>query len=308
VTAVVERSRPSLADSLGGSRLLLVISATVFGSMFVPTQRAVEDLTPAGSVAIRFLVATAVMLPFSLRHDPTAPKAPWRAYAIAGLLAGGVNAFNFLVQGLALQRTSASSVAFLSSLFVVFVPALSAIVARRAPTRPVLIGIALAVGGSFLLAGGSLSLGVGDLLAISCAVGGSIHILVIGSVATRLRGPVFNAVQIAVVAVVAGVVGLFTGFGEVTAVALACMVYCGATQALALGLQVIAQRRVDPASSALILLLVPVVGAVTAVAILGDPVTAVRVAGALLIVVAVVVAEVLPARRAASMPTVAGGT
>jgi len=301
VTAVVVPGRSALGSSVTRSRLLLVASATVFGSMFVPTGRAVEDLTPAGSVAIRFLVATVVMLPFSLRSDPTAPKAPWRTYVIAGLLAGAVNAFNFLVQGLALQRTSTSSVAFLSSLFVVFVPLLAALVGRRRPTRPIVLGVVLAVVGSFFLAGGALSLGVGDLLALSCAVGGSIHILVIGAVAARLRGPVFNVIQIVVVAVIAGAVGLFTGFGEITSVAVACMVYCGAAQALALGLQVVAQRLVDPASSALILLLVPVVGAVSAVIVLGDPVTAMRVGGALLIVVAVVVAEVLPARRAAAL-------
>lgn len=301
MTTLVASRRPTFGGSVAGSRLLLVVSATVFGSMFVPTGRAVEDLTPAGSVAIRFLVATAVMLPFSLRSDPAAPKASWRTYAVAGLLAGGVNAFNFLVQGLALQRTSTSSVAFLSSLFVVFVPLLAALVGRRRPSRPIILGVLLAVVGSFFLAGGSLSLGVGDLLALSCAVGGSIHILVIGAVASRLRGPVFNAIQIAVVAVVAGAIGLITGFGEITAVAVACMVYCGAAQALALGLQVAAQRLVDPASSALILLLVPVVGAVSAVVLLGDPVTAMRIGGAALIVVAVVVAEVLPARRAAAL-------
>jgi len=279
-------------------RLMLAGSAVLFGSMFVPAQRALEDLTPAGATCLRFAVATLAVLPFCRRQGPEL-RSNASVYLRAGLIAGGVNTLGFMVQSLALQRTSASNTAFLASLFVIFVPVLVAITARKLPSVWVVGGIVIAVVGSFLLTGASLQVNVGDVLSLGAAWCGAMHVLLIGYFATRLSASPFNLAQIAAVAVLGGVIALFTGFGALTWTALAAVIYLGVAQAAGLGLQVVAQREVDPTSSALILLLIPVVGAVLAVIVLDDPVSLQRVLGALLVVTAVLVAEVVPTRRAA---------
>ncbi|MCU1497174.1 MAG: DMT(drug/metabolite transporter) superfamily permease [Acidimicrobiales bacterium] len=279
-------------------RGLLVISAVLFGSTFAPAQSALDHLTPWGVVLFRFGVATAVLLPFSGRQFGAARLEP-RAYARAGLVAGVINAFGFLVLSAALENTTASNAAFLSSLFVVFVPVLAAVLARVAPTPPVLAGVSLAVAGSFLLSGASLSIGTGDALAVGDALVGSMHILTVAHFAPRLLATPFNLAQLAVSALVMVPLAIAFGIGELTFAAVLAASYCGVAQAAALGLQVRAQRSVDATSSALILLLVPVSGAALASVVLRERLGGWGMAGAGLIVAAVVVAEVLPARRAA---------
>lgn len=283
--------------SLGRSRLLLVISALLFGSTFAPAQQAVEHLTPGGVVLFRFGVATVVMLPLSLRHLGAVRDDP-RRYAAAGLLAGGVNALGFFVLTAALELTTASNTAFLSSLFVVLVPFLAAVLSRVVPPRPVLVGVGLAVVGSFLLSGASFDVNGGDALALLDALIASTLILLVAWYAPKLVSAPFNVLQLLVAALAVLPVALVGGIGELTLGAVVAASWCGVAQGAALGLQVVAQRSVDATSSALILLLVPVFGSALAYVMVGDRLGVAGVAGALLIVLAVLVAEVLPARRA----------
>lgn len=287
-------------------RMQLAAAAVLFGSMFVPAQRALDDLTPAGATSLRFLISMLVVLPFC-RNDVSDVRARPRDYLLGGLAAGTANTLGFFLQSMALQRTSASSTAFLSTLFVVFVPLMSAILARKLPSRWVIGGVAVALTGSFLLTGASVSINSGDALAVSGAFCGAFHVLFMGHFAVRLAGSAFNLAQMAAVAVLAGGVGLFTGFGDLTSTAITAVIYLGVAMAAGLGLQVVAQREVDPTSSALVLLLIPVVGAVLAVILLDDPVSLTRVLGAGLVLAAVVIAEVLPSRRAAAAPVVVAG-
>ncbi len=292
-----------LGSGTARGRWLLAASAVLFGSMFVPAQRALEDLTPAGATSLRFLVATVAVVPFC-RRDGAEMRSRRSIYLTAGLVAGGANTIGFLLQSLAQQRTSASSTAFLASLFVIFVPLLTAVVSRRWPSWWIVGGIALAVFGSFLLTGASLEVNPGDLLSLSSALAGACHVMLIGYFATRLSASPFNLAQMGMVALLAGAIALVTGFGQLTGTAAAAIVYLGVAQAAGLGLQVVAQREVDPTSSALILLLIPVVGAVMAVTLLDDPVSVQRVLGAVLVIAAVLIADVIPARRAEAVRAV----
>lgn len=277
-------------------RLLLVLSAVLFGSTFAPGQAALDHLTPGGLVLFRFWVATLVVLPFAARATAEVRRRP-RAYATAGLVAGVVNTIGFLVLSGALERTTASNAAFLSSLFVVIVPALAAVGARALPSVPVLAGIGLAVAGSFLLSGASLDVGLGDGLAVADAFVASAHILSVAHFAPRLAPLPFNLAQLVVSAATVVPVALLGGVGELTLGAVVAATWCGVAQGAALQLQVAAQRSVDSTSSALILLLVPVCGAALGYAMAGDRLGPAGLAGAALILGAVVVADVMPSWR-----------
>lgn len=117
-------------------RLTLADSAALFGSAFAPAQVAVENLTPWGAVTVRFGVAALVMLPFCLcapapSDDPVSERHR-RDLLTAGLVAGAINTIGFIVISFALERTTASNAAFLSSLSVVIVPVAAAMVAAQA--------------------------------------------------------------------------------------------------------------------------------------------------------------------------------
>jgi DME family drug/metabolite transporter len=108
----------------------------------------------------------------------------------------------------------------------------------------------------------------------------------------------FNLVQLAVAGLAVAPIAIVGGVGELALSAVVAAVWCGIAQGAALALQVVAQRSVDSTSSALILLLVPVTGAALSYVLVGDRMGAVGIVGALLILTAVIVAEVLPTLRA----------
>lgn len=296
-----------------GARTQLALSAAMFGIAFVPAQRAVRDLSPFGAVAIRFVVAAVVVVVIdrvvrarrSAEPRPAVTSDARRTVLIAGVLAGGINVVGFCVLSLALERTSASNAAFLSSMSVVIIPVVAVIIGVRRVTPAIVVGVLLAVAGSFLLSGATLSIGTGDALAILDAFIAAGHIAVVGYFAGRIDPGPFNLVQLCAAAVFSIPLVLFGGVGSVTAAALGAAVLCGVLQAAALGLQVRGQAGMDATSAAVILLLVPVLGAVTAMVVLGDRFDLAGVIGAVAILAAVVVAEVLPALGARRQPLVA---
>lgn len=236
--------------------LALAGAALLFGSTFLVTQEAVEDVDPASFLVARFGIAAVVLLPVVRRRRPT--PGLWRHGTLAGLaLAAG-----FVAQTVGLQYTTTSVSAFLTYLLVVIVPLLSALLLRRPPLPSTVAGIVLAVAGLFLLGGRGLALGRGEVLSLACAVAFAAHIIVLGEVAGRHDVLVLNLVQFGVVAGVLLPPALATGSFDLPAGAWASAAYTGVVVgAVAFGLQVWGQRRVSASRAALLLMLEPVVAA-----------------------------------------------
>ncbi|KPM53996.1 hypothetical protein ACG83_18215 [Frankia sp. R43] len=316
--------------------LILLVSAGFFASSILPAQWAVRDLRPAAAVAVRFVVATALvglaLAAVAWRRTAAvgaAAGAEMLAGAAAGggtgggtgggqkvltrllvtgsVLAGGVNTVGFVLQNSALDRAEAGTVAFLSSMSVVVVPVLLALASRHWPPGRRIAGVALAVAGSFVLTGAELDLGAGEALALLSAVGGSLHVMATSHFAPLLRGPWFNLGQLGVVALLASLATAVVGVGAVTWPALLAAGYTGVAQAVGLSLQVMAQRRLDGGQAVMILTTIPVMTTVAAWLVVGDPLTAAVVGGGVLIVAGVAVSECgappwPPGRIASSFP------
>jgi drug/metabolite transporter (DMT)-like permease len=282
---------PVPARITGGPTSVLSVSAVCFGAAVLPSQWATEaGLTAAAAVSIRFLVASAAVAPSVLRARPAlGPR--WRLYLLGWLVSGGVNTGGFLLLTTALETTSAATGAFLGGLGVLIVPLMVAVVTRRLPAPARLLAVFLAVLGSLVLTGGSVSLTTGALLAIASAVVGSLHILSVGFFAPRLDLGLYNLGQLVVVAVVTGVWALTGDPSTVTVAGVAAAAFTGLAQAAGLTLQGLAQRAVDGSTAALIFTMVPVVALLSAWALDGQTPGGGEVVGGLLIVLAVVVGE-----------------
>jgi drug/metabolite transporter (DMT)-like permease len=286
------------------ARLSLVGAAMLFGTTFVVVQDAVEDLTPFGFLALRFLFAGVVSLPFALRARrgsglvDRGPGVPRAVIAVPAVLTGVVLLAGYALQTTGLQRTTSSSSAFITGLFVAFTPLLAAIVDRRMPARSTLLGVGVAVVGLFLLTGAGVDAGWGEVLTLGCAVSFAFHILLLERYGSRVPVVVFNTIQLAVVGIGCALVAPFTGWGEPTAGALAAAAFTGiAVSAVAFGLQLHGQRRVDPSRSALLLSLEPVFAGILGY-VVGDRIGAWGFAGAALMVAGAAYAELAALRRA----------
>ena len=264
----------------------LVLAAFLFGSTFVVVKDAVTDAGPIPFLGARFLIAAGVMWLIARR----APPDP--GVTRAGVVCGLVLLAGYVFQTVGLQRTSATTSAFITYLLVVIVPVLSAVVLRRPPGFATTAGIALAVCGLALLSGTGLRLRSGELLTVLCALAFAIHIVMLGAFAPRHDWRRLTAIQLTVVGLGCAVPGFATGGYRFSASVWVAAVYTAvAASAGAFALMTWAQRRVSPSRTGLLLMLEPVFAALLAIRA-GEHFGGRAATGAALILLGVLVSEV----------------
>lgn len=271
----------------------LVVAAICFGTTFLVVQRAVERVGPVPFLAVRFLIGALVLWPLARRR----PASPGELRD--GLLAGIALVIGYVLQTVGLQYTGSATSAFITYMLVVFVPVLGLVLLRRRPHRITLVGIVVAVVGLVLLtdpggASQSAGFGRGEVLTLGCAIAFAAHVVILGETAHRHDPIRLATVQLAVVGGACAIPGIWLGGYAFPAPALAAAVATALfATALAFVLQVAGQRTVVPARAALLLLLEPVFAGFVA-SVRGEVLTSSQLAGALLILVAVVLSETLP--------------
>lgn len=274
------------------AHLAVASAGVLFGTTFVVVQDAVRDVEPVPFLAVRFLIGAVALAPFARRRPTQAGRT--RAGVVCGLalLAG------YLFQTVGLQYTAASVSAFVTYLLVVIVPVLAAVVLRRPPSRPVIVGVVLATVGLVLLTGEATSLGLhkGEVLTLGCAFAFAVHILLLSEWSPRFDTMALTATQLAFVGAACLVPGAFLGGYRFPVGVWLAAAYTGVTvSALAFTLQVWGQRRVGPTRTSLLLMLEPVAAAALGY-LTGTGLRLAAAVGALLILVGVAVAEI-PARQ-----------
>lgn len=282
----------------------LVGASFLFGATFVVVKSALDDISPLSFVAWRFLIGAIILFALALPRG--------REIWIHGTIAGVALFAGYALQTAGLQYTSASNSALITGLYVVLTPFLAAIFARRAPSPLVVLGAVIAFIGVYLLTGvDTLSLGLGDLLTVGCALAFAFHIVALARFAHRHPVVPFTAVQILVTTLLAFpaswiVDGSATVPPRSTWVALA-ITGVGVTAGAFL-LQIWAQRVVGAATAAVVLAAEPAFGVATGWVVLDERLTVAGWIGAALIVVAIFVVitnQRDPASREAEGLTVA---
>lgn len=110
-------------------------------------QDAIDQVAVVPFLAVRFLVAAAVLWPVARRRAGTPGEMR------DGMVAGGVLCIAFLLQTVGLQHTTAAASAFITYLLVVLVPVIVAVRSRRLLTVAVALGVVVAVFGLAALPG-----------------------------------------------------------------------------------------------------------------------------------------------------------
>jgi drug/metabolite transporter (DMT)-like permease len=203
-----------------------------------------------------------------------------------------------------LKYTSAGNSGFLTGLYIVLVPLISAAWYRKWPTASELTGIGVATAGMTLLTIPSLDRGFrvnrGDLLTIGCAVVFAFHLLVVGYFSARER---FEAVAFGQIFCAAVLSGLALFFEWPTAVwtgrtVFAIVLTSVFATALAFALQTWGQQYTSPTRTALLFSMEPVFAVLAAIAYGGERLTIYSAAGGALILTGVLMVELKPGKRA----------
>ena len=284
------------ADKKAGrfAELALASVCLMWGSTFVLVKNALEDISPALFLAFRFSLA-AVLLWFVF----LARRKPGPLAVKGGIIAGVFLFAGYFLQTLGLRFTTPAKSGFLTGLYIVLVPLLSAAVYQKAPRRTEWAGVVLAsVGmGLMTLTTARLEVGAGDLLTVGCAVAFAVHILLLGHYSPRMSAEWLTLLQIGTCAIAAVLACRFLEAPFVRwtpRVLLALGVTACIATALAFLLQTWGQQHTTPTRAALIFSLEPVFAWLTSYVVEREVLTGQILAGAVCILAGILLVEWKP--------------
>ena len=251
--------------------MTLAVVALIWGSTFVIVKGALTDISTLYFLALRFSLAAVCMAPLLLVSYRAEGWRNTLQGIRGGLVTGIFLALGYVLQTFGLRYTTAGNSGFLTGLYIVLVPLLSAAVYRRWPRPAEVIGVAIAGTGMVLLTLPSLRqnlvLNFGDLLTIGCAFAYAAHLLVLGYYSKLCRFEAVAFGQIACVAALcSGALVFESPSVHWTPGVIAAIVVTGVlATALAFFLQTWAQQYTSATRAALLFALEPVFALATAV-------------------------------------------
>ncbi|MGR4880899.1 DMT family transporter [Streptomyces sp. LARHCF249] len=266
--------------------------AVVWGGSYLAAKGITTTQTVIGVLVLRFALVLPVLVVAGWRRLRALTPAQLRGAGLLGLVLGGI----FLLETYGVVHTSATNAGLIISLTMIFTPLAEAAVQRRKPSGAFLTAAAVSVAGVVLLTqgGGLTAPSPGDLLILCAALARTLHVLLMARVkAVQGADPLsLTTVQLGgavlVFAVLAAVPGTgdspwaaAAGFG---AAEWAGLVFLSVLCTLfAFFVQMWAVRRTSPSRVSLLLGTEPLWAAAAGIAIGGEHLGPLGIAGAALV-------------------------
>ncbi len=277
------------------AHILLVLTTLVWGVTFVQIKDALNDISPLLFNAVRMALAGAALVVVYHRHL----RALTRDAFLMGCLIGFFLWAGYEFQTTGLYLTTPSKSAFLTGFSVILVPVLLAVGWRRHVNRWVIVGVATALVGLYLMTvpageGGLTSINRGDLLTIGCAVFFALQIINMGRAMQKYSFEQIATLQACVAAILMAVSVPILEHAHVvwsSRVIWAILVTGLLGTAAAFSIQAWAQQFTAPTYTALIFLLEPVFAWITSYFVLHERLGIRAGVGALLILAGIGVSE-----------------
>jgi len=290
------KKHPLLAD------FILLFVAFIWGTTFVLVENAIEFLPPFVFNSIRFTLASASLFIIMVLFYRRTLQAIDSKLLLAGVILGGWLFSGYLFQTVGLVHTSSSKAGFITGLSVVLVPLFSFLLLRHKITKNALLGILLATVGLYLLTFGDVtSLNIGDLLVFFCAISFALQIVFTGKYAPHYPALLLALIQIFTVAILSGIGSFLTGEWKVlldnpsyiseSVVIWALLICALPATAFAFVAQTEFQAYTTPTKVALIFATEPVFAALTDIWWNNNWLPAVSILGCMLILFAMIIAE-----------------
>ncbi|VEF10581.1 putative integral membrane protein [Pseudomonas fluorescens] len=270
---------------------VLVLITMIWGGTFLLVQHAMTVSGPMFFVGLRFAAAAGIVALFSWRHLRDLTLFELRAGAFIGVAI----MLGYGLQTVGLQSIPSSQSAFITALYVPFVPLLQWLVLGRRPGLMPSIGIMLAFAGLMLLSGPSgaaLNFSPGEIVTLISAIAIAAEIILISTYAGQVDVRRVTVVQLATTAVLSFLMVVPTGevLPDFSWTLLVTALGLGAASAAIQVAMNWAQKSVSPTRATLIYAGEPVWAGIVG-RIAGERLPAIALVGAGLIVAAVIVSE-----------------
>jgi drug/metabolite transporter (DMT)-like permease len=278
----------------------LLLASALWGFAFVAQRVGADFVGTFTFTAVRFGLGAVVVLVIIWVRSTVRKVSrdrqlfAWRAALVPGLTAGVLLTVGVNLQQSAMSSVPAGNAAFITGLYMVFVPVIAALRGHRSSPATV-IGVVSSVVGLYLIAvTEAFTIGFGEILLIASAVVWAFQILVIDRYSDKLSALRFAAVQFITCTVLSSVAALFFDPRPFTGLDQAAipLLYGGLLSVgVAFTLQVVGQRDALATHAALIMAMESVFGALGGALILGESMGVRGYLGAALMITGVVVAQ-----------------
>nr|WP_218726892.1 DMT family transporter [Pseudomonas sp. D1HM] len=281
----------SLSSRLSKAECVLVLITMVWGITFLLVQHALTASGPMFFVGLRFAAAACIVALFSMNRLRGITLLELKA----GMFIGVSIMLGYGLQTIGLQTIPSSQSAFITALYVPFVPLLQWLVLGRRPGLMPSLGIILAFTGLMLLSGpggASLNFSPGEIATLVSAIAIAAEIILISAYAGQVDVRRVTVVQLSTASILAFLMIVPTqeAIPDFSWLLLASAVGLGAASAVIQVAMNWAQKSVSPTRATLIYAGEPVWAGIAG-RLAGERLPGIALLGAVLIVAAVIVSE-----------------
>ncbi len=279
--------------------LILSFTAIIWGITFVFQKLAVDDLGAFSFNAIRFALGTLVIFPFALIgkvREKKKEKTDKKNY-LYGILLGIVFCIASNLQQFAFSYTSTGKIAFITALYMFFVPILGYIFIKKKVSKLTWLCVILGFAGMYLLCinkDDKLSFGKGETLALACAVFFAVQILMIERLSAKINGVKLSLIEMTTGALISAVLMLVFEKPTIQSItaAIPSLLYAGIMSCgLAYTLQIVGQKYTESTIASIIMCTEAVFATIAATVFLKEIPTVHEIAGSLIMFAAIIISQ-----------------
>ena len=281
------------------SNICLIVAALIWGTAFVAQTTGMEHIGPLTFTNLRFLIGGLIVLPLAVKEMPNFKKSLNKKLIIIILLTGLSLLMGTYLQQYALQYTKIGNAAFLTILYVPFVPIISRFILKKRIHWSIWVSVSICLVGSYYLTvGNSFEAQFADFLVVVCAIFFALHCILIDEYFEIVNAPFtlatsqfllcfFYSLPFVFIFEDPSLKGIYMELFE--------LLYVGVmSSGIAYTLQIFGQRYVKPSTAAITFSLEGVFGSLAAWIILSQMLTTTQIFGCFLILLGVLTAQLIP--------------
>lgn len=288
-----------------------MLAALIWGTAFVAQSVGADYVEPftfntaRSAVAFLFLLVLCIVFRKLRKEECSSQDMDQsdsrRDLVFGGICCGAALTIASFFQQKGLETTTSGKAGFITALYIVIVPILGIFLKKRAP-KIIWISVLLAVAGLYCLCiTEDFTITSGDFYILLCALFFSVHILVIDYFTQKVNGVELSCAQFFVAAVLSSVGMVLNESPALEAIwiCIGPILYVGIfSSGVAYTLQILAQKDSNPTVVSLLLSLESVFATLAGALILHDQMSGKEYFGCVLMLVAVVLAQ-LPEKKKA---------
>ena len=282
------------------SNICLIAASLIWGTAFVAQTTGMEHIGPLTFTNIRFLIGGLIVFPLAIKEITRFKKLLKKKKLFIIIFLTGLSLLlGTFLQQYALQYTKIGNAAFLTILYVPFVPIISRFILKKKIHWSIWLSVSICLIGSYYLTvENSFDAQFADFLVIICALFFALHCIFIDEYFEIVDAPFTLATSQFLLCFLYSLPFVFI-FENPTLIGIKKeileLLYVGIlSSGVAYTLQIIGQRYVKPSTAAITFSLEGVFGSLAAWIILSQFLTTIQIFGCFLILVGVLTAQLIP--------------